>query len=113
MAFSYLLQLNGWKHRLESFCKHSPFTGVFPFAGCASGMRGTLRVETEAQLAMIRRQHCTEVQGFLLARPMPAEDVSEFLRTYVVPAELDLAAPAWTGPRRANWSGAARLLAGG
>ena len=43
MAFSYLLQLNGWKHRLESFCKHSPFTGVFPFAGCASGMRGTLR----------------------------------------------------------------------
>jgi len=70
-------------------------------------------VETEAQLAMIRRQHCTEVQGFLLARPMPAEDVSEFLRTYVVPAELDLAAPAWTGPRRANWSGAARLLAGG
>ena len=70
-------------------------------------------VETEAQLAMIRRQHCTEVQGFLLARPMPAEDVSEFLRTYVVPAELDLAAPAWTGPRRANRSGASRLLAGG
>ncbi len=29
-------------------------------------------VETEEQLAMIRRQRCTEVQGYLLGKPMPA-----------------------------------------
>ncbi|MBU6497563.1 MAG: EAL domain-containing protein [Rhodospirillales bacterium] len=36
-------------------------------------------VETEQQLAMLQRQGCTEVQGFLLARPMPASDVPDFL----------------------------------
>jgi len=37
-------------------------------------------VETEQQLAMIREQHCTEIQGFLLARPMPADQVGAYLQ---------------------------------
>jgi EAL domain-containing protein (putative c-di-GMP-specific phosphodiesterase class I) len=37
-------------------------------------------VETEEQLAMIRRQRCTEVQGYLLARPMPSSQVPAFLQ---------------------------------
>jgi len=37
-------------------------------------------VETEQQLAMVRQQHCTEIQGFLLARPMPANEVGPYLR---------------------------------
>ncbi len=36
-------------------------------------------VETEEQLAMIRRQRCTEVQGYLLGKPMPAAEVPAFL----------------------------------
>ncbi len=38
-------------------------------------------VETEEQLAILRLQRCTEVQGFLLGRPMPARDVPAFLRS--------------------------------
>jgi len=36
-------------------------------------------VETEQQLAMIRRQRCGEVQGYLLGKPMPAGEVPAFL----------------------------------
>jgi diguanylate cyclase (GGDEF)-like protein/PAS domain S-box-containing protein len=36
-------------------------------------------VETEQQLDLLRRDHCEEVQGFLLGRPMPSEDVAEYL----------------------------------
>lgn len=36
-------------------------------------------VETEEQLAMLRMQGCSEVQGFLLGRPMPASEVQAFL----------------------------------
>lgn len=32
-------------------------------------------VETEAQLAFLKRRGCEEVQGYLFARPMPAEDL--------------------------------------
>ena len=36
-------------------------------------------VETVAQLDYLRDQHCDEIQGFLLARPMPAADVVGWL----------------------------------
>jgi EAL domain-containing protein (putative c-di-GMP-specific phosphodiesterase class I) len=31
-------------------------------------------VETEEQLVQVRRKGCTEVQGFLLGRPLPAAE---------------------------------------
>jgi diguanylate cyclase (GGDEF)-like protein len=37
-------------------------------------------IETQQQLAMLRQNGCTELQGFLLGRPMPAGAVAEFLR---------------------------------
>ena len=37
-------------------------------------------VETEEQLRRLRGKGCTEVQGFLLARPMPAEEARRFLQ---------------------------------
>jgi diguanylate cyclase (GGDEF)-like protein/PAS domain S-box-containing protein len=40
-------------------------------------------VETEEQLAMLRKQGCAEVQGFLLGRPMPASEVQDFLRSMI------------------------------
>ncbi len=36
-------------------------------------------VETEAQLEFLRRRQCDEAQGFLFARPMPAEDLTKIL----------------------------------
>lgn len=39
-------------------------------------------VETELQAAMLRTAGCTEAQGYLYARPMPAAECSEFLARY-------------------------------
>ena len=36
-------------------------------------------VETPAQLEQIRRTRCDAVQGYLLARPMPADEVAAIL----------------------------------
>lgn len=36
-------------------------------------------VETDAQLAFLRAQACDSVQGFLLSRPMPAEEITRLL----------------------------------
>ncbi|MGD0431460.1 MAG: EAL domain-containing protein [Acetobacteraceae bacterium] len=37
-------------------------------------------VETEQQMALLRQLGCTELQGYLLGRPMPASAVAELLR---------------------------------
>ncbi len=37
-------------------------------------------VETGEHLAVLRAQGCDEVQGYLLSRPLPAEEVAEFVR---------------------------------
>lgn len=37
-------------------------------------------VETGVQLALLRQQHYGDVQGFLLGKPMPGEDVAQHLR---------------------------------
>ena len=36
-------------------------------------------VENEAQLESIRRQGCTEMQGFLMSEPLPAHEVGRLL----------------------------------
>ena len=38
-------------------------------------------VETEDQLAFLRRQHCETIQGFLYSRPLPAEEFEAVLAT--------------------------------
>ncbi len=37
-------------------------------------------VETEQQLAFFNRRHCYLIQGYLFAKPMPAEDIPAFLQ---------------------------------
>ncbi len=37
-------------------------------------------VETEAQLAFLRRNRCDQVQGYYFSRPLPAEEFAQFLR---------------------------------
>jgi diguanylate cyclase (GGDEF)-like protein len=36
-------------------------------------------IETEQQLTILCRHHCSEVQGYLLGRPMPSDSVREYL----------------------------------
>ena len=40
-------------------------------------------VETEQQMALLRQLGCTELQGYLLGRPIPASEVEELLRDKV------------------------------
>jgi predicted signal transduction protein with EAL and GGDEF domain len=37
-------------------------------------------VETEAQLALLRRYHCDEMQGYLFSRPLPPDELLALLR---------------------------------
>ncbi|MFM0097263.1 EAL domain-containing protein [Paraburkholderia nemoris] len=43
-------------------------------------------VETESQLGMLKSMMCDEMQGFLLGKPLTAEDFGELLRTRMVAA---------------------------
>lgn len=50
--------------------------------GASLGMTTTAEgVETDAQEAMVRNDGCTDMQGYLVSRPVPAEDVSELIRS--------------------------------
>ena len=37
-------------------------------------------VETAEQLAILRKYRCDEMQGYLFSRPLPAEEMTEFLK---------------------------------
>lgn len=39
-------------------------------------------VETEAQASLLMRQGCDEIQGYMIGRPMPAEEFTVFLQNY-------------------------------
>ena len=58
---------------------------VRAIAGMASylGMQTTAEgVETERQLEMAREHGCTEIQGYLIARPTPAEALPDLFEFY-------------------------------
>ncbi len=62
---------------------------VAAMIGMAQALGATITaegVETEEQLGTLRTLHCDRVQGFLLARPQPASDLTTLL-----------AAPGWRG----------------
>ena len=40
-------------------------------------------VETEAQLAFLQHSGCSEMQGFLFARPMPAAEFAVWWREHL------------------------------
>jgi diguanylate cyclase (GGDEF)-like protein len=47
------------------------------------GMETTAEgVETKAQLDTVRAEGCTEIQGFVFSRPLPADKVEQFLRQW-------------------------------
>jgi len=46
-------------------------------------------VETEKQLAFLREMSCDEVQGYLISRPVPAEDIPAILRKrFLLPQQI-------------------------
>ena len=38
-------------------------------------------VETKEQLELLKKQGCDIIQGYFISKPMPADDLPEFLRT--------------------------------
>ena len=44
-------------------------------------------VEEPAQYELLRRAGCTSVQGFLIAKPMPVEQVAEMLESWTMQRE--------------------------
>ncbi len=54
-------------------------TGLCSSLGIISTAEG---VETEAQLALLRSEGCTEGQGYLFGRPSPAEDIPAFFAAF-------------------------------
>jgi diguanylate cyclase (GGDEF)-like protein len=53
-------------------------------------------VETEEQLARVEADGCTDVQGYLISRPLPPERIGEFLQSH---PERAAPATAESGPR--------------
>jgi len=51
-------------------------TGIGKMLGIATTAEG---VETEEQLALVRSEGCTEVQGYLFSAPVPASDVEKVM----------------------------------
>ncbi len=61
--------------------------------GRSLGMSTTAEgVETEEQLARVKADGCTDVQGYLISRPLPPELIREFLQSH--PARAAVAAAA-------------------
>jgi EAL domain-containing protein (putative c-di-GMP-specific phosphodiesterase class I) len=52
-------------------------TGLGSSLGISTTAEG---VETEAQLAQLRSEGCTEVQGYLFSKPVPASEIGPLLR---------------------------------
>ena len=87
-SLSYLRSFPFDKIKIDrSFIKdlgvgEEPYAIVNAVAGLANGLKivSTAEgVETEKQLEILQTIGCTEIQGFLFSRPLPAEDVYGFL----------------------------------
>ncbi|MBZ9765326.1 EAL domain-containing protein [Mesorhizobium sp. CA6] len=80
--------------------------------GNSLGMQTTAEgIETAEQLERVRREGCTEAQGFLFSRPLPAREIPAMLeRTRsVVAGDISELAPETTGERKKEQVSAGRL----
>jgi diguanylate cyclase (GGDEF)-like protein len=67
----------------RSFADDTAVVRAVAALGASLGMRTTAEgVETAAQLERIRAEGCTEAQGYLLGRPVPAAELAEVIRRY-------------------------------
>ena len=66
----------------EDVRKYAPEQGIAEEAALAKGMGMTATaegVETHDQLERVTSEGCTEMQGFLFSRPMPAYEIEQWL----------------------------------
>jgi EAL domain-containing protein (putative c-di-GMP-specific phosphodiesterase class I) len=57
--------------------------------GSSLGMMTTGEgVETQEELDYLKREGCTEAQGFFFSRPKPASEISKLLRSHSVTAKV-------------------------
>jgi EAL domain-containing protein (putative c-di-GMP-specific phosphodiesterase class I) len=54
-------------------------------------------VETRQQLAFLQQQGCDEFQGYLVSKPVPAEDLAQLLRGFCSPDTREVSVPADLG----------------
>ncbi|MEW6544508.1 MAG: EAL domain-containing protein [Nitrospirota bacterium] len=54
-------------------------------------------VETRQQLAFLQQQGCDEFQGYLVSKPVPAEDLAQLLRGFRSPDTREVSVPAGLG----------------
>ena len=71
-------------HRPDSIAIVRAVIGLCSSLGKVATAEG---VETEEQLAILRAEHCNEVQGFLLGQPRPARAIPELLHLDGIPNE--------------------------
>jgi EAL domain-containing protein (putative c-di-GMP-specific phosphodiesterase class I) len=68
--------INGMDEKAESVAIVRAVTGLGATLGISTTAEG---VETVEQLRQLRLEGCTEVQGFLISKPMPAGELADLL----------------------------------
>ena len=71
--------VNLMSHEAQSEAIVSAIAGLGESFGIATTAEG---VETADQLEKLRAEGCTEVQGYLISRPVPAENIAELLTAH-------------------------------
>ena len=61
-------------------------------------------VETAEQEALLRAHHCDEIQGFLISKPLPADEFATFVAKHAV-AELKAQAAKAAPCRELSYTG--------
>ncbi|NOS74969.1 MAG: EAL domain-containing protein [Methyloglobulus sp.] len=75
-------------HNIEQDPENAAIATAIIAMAKSLGMKVTAEgVETDAQLAFLKDRKCDEAQGFLLAKPMPAIEIREFLLNQLISTE--------------------------
>jgi EAL domain-containing protein (putative c-di-GMP-specific phosphodiesterase class I) len=68
-------------------------TGMCESLGITATAEG---VETPRQLRLLQAERCTEIQGYLISKPRPAQEIAALIRDFCLNGRPDLF---WTAPR--------------
>ena len=90
-----LTETNGLDGNAQASVNAQAIVRAIAGLGSNLGMRTTAEgVETQEQLDRVRREGCTEVQGYLLSRPAPAREISALIKRLAPESSAAIPAPA-------------------